>query len=195
MRSGSVVGASILALSLLIVNFSVFLLLSPAIVATTSFLYEDIYVLVTSGLEFSSKPIWEEKLINTGETPINDTHAIVSFIGNGTITVPGTGRIVNMTNYGTAIVSPIVGSPGTINTHGKESVFSEVGDITAIIFYEILQIDPVLHGIGLAVFDSNATGTLAPFNGMIVVGTHEENPNTQEAVITLWEWQSGMTSH
>ncbi|MGH9925639.1 MAG: hypothetical protein ACRD5B_09700, partial [Nitrososphaeraceae archaeon] len=90
---------------------------------------------------------------------------------------------------------PIVGSPGTINTHGKESVFSEDGDITAITFYEILQIDPVLHGIGLAVFDSNATGTLAPFNGMIVVGTHEENPNTQEAVITLWEWQSGMTSH
>ncbi|MGH9978539.1 MAG: hypothetical protein ACRD8Z_22315 [Nitrososphaeraceae archaeon] len=44
-------------------------------------------------------------------------------------------------------------------------------------------------------FDSNATSTLVPFNGMIVVGIHEENPNTQEAVITLWEWQSGMTSH
>ncbi|MGH9978540.1 MAG: hypothetical protein ACRD8Z_22320 [Nitrososphaeraceae archaeon] len=39
-----------------------------------------------------------------------------------------------MTNYGTAIVSPIVGSPGTINTHGKESVFSEDGDTTATRF-------------------------------------------------------------
>jgi hypothetical protein len=33
---------------------------------------------------------------------------------------------------------------------------------------------------------------LAPFNGMMVVGTHEEDPNAQAATIRLWEWQSGI---
>jgi hypothetical protein len=42
------------------------------------------------------------------------------------------------------------------------------------------------------VFDRNATGSLAPFNGMMVVGTHEEDPNAAAATITLWEWQSGI---
>jgi hypothetical protein len=42
------------------------------------------------------------------------------------------------------------------------------------------------------VFDRNATGSLAPFNGMMVIGTHEEDPSTQGATIILWEWQSGI---
>jgi hypothetical protein len=42
------------------------------------------------------------------------------------------------------------------------------------------------------VFDNNATGSLAPFNGMMVVGTHEEDPITQAATIRLWEWDSGI---
>jgi hypothetical protein len=45
----------------------------------------------------------------------------------------------------------------------------------------------------MAVFDRNATGNLAPFNGMMVVGTHEEQPNAEGTTITLWEWQSGIT--
>jgi hypothetical protein len=39
------------------------------------------------------------------------------------------------------------------------------------------------------VFDRNATGMLAPFNNMMVVGTHEEN--AEEAIVTLWELESG----
>jgi len=42
------------------------------------------------------------------------------------------------------------------------------------------------------VFDNNATGMLATFNGMMVVGTHEEDPNVQAATIRLWEWQGGI---
>jgi hypothetical protein len=42
------------------------------------------------------------------------------------------------------------------------------------------------------VFDNNATGRLATFNGMMVVGTHEEDPNVQAATIRLWEWQGGI---
>jgi hypothetical protein len=44
----------------------------------------------------------------------------------------------------------------------------------------------------IPVFDRNATGMLAPFNGMIVTGTHDEPPNAGVAIIKLWEWQSGI---
>jgi hypothetical protein len=42
------------------------------------------------------------------------------------------------------------------------------------------------------VFDNNATGSLAPFNGMMVVGTYEEDPSTRKATIRLLEWESGI---
>jgi hypothetical protein len=74
-------------------------------------------------------------------TPINQTHNIVEFVGNGTMTVPDTGQTINMTNNGTAIISPVPGAaPGTIGAYGRESVFSQDdNDTTAITFYEIVQ--------------------------------------------------------
>jgi hypothetical protein len=51
---------------------------------------------------------------------------------------------------------------------------------------------PQGKGIIIAVFDRNATGMLAPFNGMIVRGRHDEPPNVGAAVIKLWEWKSGI---
>ena len=144
----------------------------------------------SSGLELSSQPIWDEQATTTGRTTINETHSIVSFIGNGTMTVPDTGETINMTNNGGWLVSSETGS-----AYGREHVFSEDGDTTAITFYEIIRYDPATFqgkGLVIAVFDNNATGMLAPFNGMMVVGTHEEDPNTQAATIILWEWQSGI---
>ncbi|MGH9911021.1 MAG: hypothetical protein ACRD5E_02975 [Nitrososphaeraceae archaeon] len=38
-------------------------------------------------------------------------------------------------------------------------------------------------------FDRNATGLLAPFNGMIAAGTHDAPLIPEEANVTLWEWQ------
>ena len=147
----------------------------------------------SSGIKLSPHPIWSEGVMNTGNTPINKTHTFVTFTGNGTMTVPDTRQNINMTNNGTAIISPVSGSPTTISASGRESVFSEDGDTTAITFHEIIQYDPESlqgKGIIIAVFDSNATGTLAPFNGMIVAGTHYEN--TEEAIVTLWEWGTGI---
>src|ERR671910_1123105 len=143
------------------------------------------------GLELSPQPIWEEEVSNTGVTPINETHTLIAFIGNGTLTVPDTGETINMTNNGTALFSSETGS-----AYGKENVFSEDGDTTAITFFEIVQYQPEPFqgkGLVMAVFDRNATGNLAPFNGMMVVGTHEEQPNAEGTTITLWEWQSGIT--
>ncbi|HEX2472629.1 MAG TPA: hypothetical protein VHJ59_07755 [Nitrososphaera sp.] len=150
----------------------------------------------SSGLELSPQPIWQERVATTGVTPINETHSIVDFDGNGTMTVPDTGETINMTNNGTAIISPVTGSADTISAYGRENVFSEDDDdTTAITFYEIVQYQPEPFqgkGLVIAVFDRNATGSLAPFNGMMVVGTHEEDPNAAAATITLWEWQGGI---
>jgi hypothetical protein len=150
----------------------------------------------SSGMELSPQPIWEEEATTSGMTPINQTHSIVTFIGNGTLTVPDTGQTINMTNNGTAFISPVIGSNGTVSAYGKENVFSsEDGDTTAITFHEIVHYNPTTFegkGIVIAVFDANATSSLAPFNDMFVTGVHYEDPNAQASTITLWEWESGI---
>jgi hypothetical protein len=149
-----------------------------------------------SGLELSSQAVWDEQVTSTGVTPINETHSIATFIGNGTMTVPDTDQTVNMTNNGTAIISPVPGYTDTVSASGREYVFSEDDDATsAITFHEIIRYNPETfegNGLVVAVFDNNATGSLAPFNGMMVVGTHEEDPSTRTSTITLWEWVSGI---
>src|SRR5215203_1829888 len=147
-------------------------------------------------LELSAQPVWDEQATSTSVTPINETHRIATFIGNGTMTVPDTGETINMTNNGTAFISFVPGYNETVGTYGREYVFSvDDGDTTAITFNEIIRYDPETfegNGLVIAVFDNNATGSLAPFNGMMVVGTHEEDPSTQTATIRLWEWESGI---
>jgi hypothetical protein len=102
------------------------------------------------------------------------------------LTVPGTGQTVKMTNNGTGLVSPIPGYAETVSAVGREYVLStEDGDKTAITFHEIRRYDPTTFkgaGIVIAVFDRNATGMLAPFNGMMVVGTYFEDPNVRAAI-------------
>jgi hypothetical protein len=143
--------------------------------------------LSSSEIHLSPQPIWEERVRSTGETPFNQTHSINTFFGNGTLTVPDTGETIDVTNNGTAIFSSVTGT-----SFGRESFFSEDGDSTAITFYEIVKEDPATlqtRGITTAVFDSNATGSLAPFNGMVVVGLHDEQPNEEGVTMTLWKWE------
>jgi hypothetical protein len=95
-------------------------------------------------------------------------------------------------NNGTAFVSSVTGSG-----YGRECVFSSKdGDSTTITFHEIMKNDPATSqtkGITMAVFGSNATGSLAPFNGMIVVGLDDEQPDAGGAATkTLWLWESGI---
>jgi hypothetical protein len=148
------------------------------------------------GLEFSAQPVWDETVRTTAIIPINETHSMAIFEGNGTMTVPDTGQIINMTNNGTAIGSLVPQANNTVISYGRENVFSvDDGDTSAITFFEIIQYDPTTFqgkGIVGAVFDANATGSLAPFNGMLVVGTHDENPSTGMVTIRLWEWQGGL---
>jgi hypothetical protein len=185
------IGASLLRLSLLtsgILQISLTLVTTT----TTSLAQEENDTTISSFvLDYSTRPIVDEVVINTGETPINETHTIVTFVGNGTMTVPETGKTFNQTNHGYAIISPLTGSPGALNSYGKETVLSDDGDTTSFTFYEIIQSDaanPQGKGVLIAVYDRNATGLLAPFNGMMALGTHKE-PLNPEAFLTLWEWQ------
>ena len=152
--------------------------------------------LPSSGLELSAQPVWDERVWTTSITPINQTHNMAAFEGNGTMIVPGTGEIINMTNNGTAIGSIVPQANNTVISYGRENVFSvEDGDTSAITFFEIVKYDPMTfqgRGLVTAVFDRNATGSLAPFNGMLVVGTHEEDPSTQTVTIRLWEVETGL---
>jgi hypothetical protein len=144
-------------------------------------------LLSSSEIHLSPQPIWEERVENTGETYFNQTHSIITFFGNGTLTVPDTGEVIDVSNNGTAISSSVTGI-----SFGRESFFSEGGDSTAITFYEIVKDDPSTlqtRAITTAVFDSNGTGSLAPFNGMIVVGLHEQQPNEEGVTRTLWKWE------
>jgi hypothetical protein len=143
----------------------------------------------SSVIHLSAQPIWQERTGNTGVTPFDQTHSIVTFFGNGTLTVPDTGETIHATNNGTAFMSSVTGSG-----YGRASFFSEEdSDTTAITFYEIMKSDPgtsQTKGITIAVFDNNATGSLRPFNGMIVVGLHDEQPNAGVGTRTLWMWES-----
>jgi hypothetical protein len=175
---------------LLLLSSSI-LLVNLILMTTTTHAQEENDTSVSSfGLDFSPHPIVDEVVINTGETPINETHTIVTFVGNGTMTVPDTGMTFNQINHGYAIISPVTGSPGTLSSYGKETVLAGDGNTMSFTFYEIIQsdtTDPLGKGIMIAVYDRNATGLLAPFNGMMAIGTHKE-PLNPEAFLTLWEW-------
>jgi hypothetical protein len=166
--------------------------ISPVLASTTG----NATTTAPSALELSAQPVWDEQATSTSVTPINETHRVATFIGNGTMTVPDTGETINMTNNGTAFISFVPGYNETVSAYGREYVYSEDdNDTTAITFNEIIRYDPATFegsGLVIAVFDNNATGSLAPFNGMMVVGTHEEDPSTQAATIRLWEWESGI---
>jgi hypothetical protein len=67
---------------------------------------------------------------------------------------------------------------------------TEDGEIVTATFYEILEFPPGaggVNGISIAVLHTNSTGTLAPLNGMIVVGTDYQYP-ISEGFGTYWEW-------
>jgi hypothetical protein len=48
------------------------------------------------------------------------------------------------------------------------------------------------RAIAIALVHTNSTGRLAPFNDIMIVGTHEQDPNTQTVTFRYSEWQSGI---
>jgi hypothetical protein len=142
-----------------------------------------------SDIELSPQPIYQEHVRDVSETLINQTHAQLVVEGNGTLTLPNSKESVRTTSTGSGIVS-------IFSTFaGKEILTTEDGSENATaISYEIARSNKeqgIGKGISIAVINTNSTGRLAPLDGMILVGQEEVQPDGR-ALLTYWEWQSGI---
>ncbi|MFL6495884.1 MAG: hypothetical protein ACJ703_05595 [Nitrososphaera sp.] len=149
-----------------------------------------------SGIDLSSsQPVYQERSPPGGLIPINETHGILTFSGNGTITLPNSTQAINTTSNGTGIISF-----ATTSGYAKETIRAENGETVTATTYEIVRFNnPAAapqgggKGIVTAVFQTNSTGTLAPLNGMILAGI-DNLSSSGESHVTLWRWESGITN-
>ena len=177
------------ALTLLAVGF---LLISPATVTATPSNSTSTTTMLSSSspqIELSSQPVYQEHVRDVSETLINQTHAHLIVEGNGTLTLPNSTESIRTTSSGSGIVS-------IFSTFaGKEILTTEDGTENATaISYEIARSDKeqgIGKGISIAVIHTNSTGRLAPLDGMILIGQEEFQPDGR-ALLTYWEWQSGI---
>ena len=143
----------------------------------------------SSGIELSPQPIYQEHVRDVSETLINQTHAQLVVEGNGTLTLQNSTETMKTTSTGSGIVSII----GTFA--GKEILTTEDGSENATATsYEIARSNKeegIGKGIAIAIIHTNSTGRLAPLDGMILAGQEEFQPDGR-ALITFWEWQSGI---
>jgi hypothetical protein len=147
----------------------------------------------SSGIELSEQPVLQERTRTVSETPINYAHTSITFIGNGTLTLPinNIDTIVNFTSNGSALISFV-----TQSAQGMETIRAEDGETATITFYEIVKFNPATRegeGIITADVHTNPTGTLAPLNGMVLAGIDNIQPNG-ESNVTLWEWESRISN-
>ena len=143
----------------------------------------------SSEIELSPQPIYQEHVRDVSETLINQTHAHLIVEGNGTLTLPDSTESIKTTSTGSGTVS-------IFSTFaGKEILTTEDGTENATaISYEIARSNKeqgIGKGISIAVIHTNSTGRLAPLDGMILVGLEEFQPDGR-ALLTYWEWQSGI---
>jgi hypothetical protein len=140
-------------------------------------------------IELSPEAVYQERQITVGETAVNQTHVQLTMSGNGTLTLPNTTETISTTSTGSLIVS--LDGTGA----GKEVITTEDGSesVTATI-YAIARFGMEGgRGIMITLLDTDSTGRLAPLDGMILAGQFEIPPPPEEAaLITLWEWQSGI---
>src|SRR5918996_1385035 len=139
-------------------------------------------------IELSPQPVYQERQINLSENPINQTHIQLTTSGNGTITLPNTTETINTTAMGSLLAS----FDGAVA--GKEVITTEDGSESATAtIYAIGRFGEESRAIVISLVDTNSTGRLAPLDGMMLAGLVEFPPPPEEAaLITLWEWQSGI---
>ena len=143
----------------------------------------------SSVIELSLQPIYQEHVRDVSETLINQTHAQLIVEGNGTLTLPNSTETIKTISTGSGIVS-------IFSTFaGKVILTTEDGSENAIATsYEIAHSNKeegIGKGIAIAIIHTNSTGRLAPLDGMILVGQEEFQPDGR-ALLTYWEWQSGI---
>jgi hypothetical protein len=141
--------------------------------------------LLPSKIQLSSQPVYQAHLRIVGQNPINETHASVTFSGNGTLTLPNTTQAINITNNGSALVSI-----ATESSQMKLTIKTQDGEEdTATITLYVIERHPAgttgeSEGIAIAVVNTNTnattSGMLAPLNDMRLVGIIESQTTTGE---------------
>lgn len=147
----------------------------------------------SSGIDLSQQPVLQERTRVESETQINYAYASITFIGNGTLTIPNSNisSRVNFTSNGSALISFM-----TQSSQGTEIIRTDDGTTATLTFYEIAKFNPVTRegeGIIIAEVSTNPSGPLAPLNGMILAGIDDIQPNG-ESNVTLWEWESRISN-
>jgi len=143
----------------------------------------------TSVIELSLQPIYQEHVRDVSETLVNQTHAQLIVEGNGTLTLPNGTETIKTTSTGSGIVSIFSTFAGKVILTTEDG--SENATATS---YEIARSNKeegIGKGIAIAIIHTNSTGRLAPLDGMILVGQEEFQPDGR-ALLTYWEWQSGI---
>lgn len=142
----------------------------------------------SSGIELSPQPVYQERQGTVSETPINQTHIQLALSGSGTITLPNTTETISTTSTGSLIAS----LDGT--AAGKEVITTEDGSESATAtIYAIARFGMEEgRGIIIALLETDSTERLAPLDRMILAGQIEFPPEEETALVTLWEWQSGI---
>jgi hypothetical protein len=166
-------------------------LAAPA--ATTTMIADNITRSTTtassSGLEPSPQPIYQVNVRDVNETLINQTHAQLITEGNGTLKLPNDTETIRTITRGIGIVS----IKGTFS--GKEILTTEDGmDSATARTYEIARSNKeqgIGKGIAIMIIHTDSTGRLAPLDGIILIGQEEIQPGGR-ALLTFWEWQSGI---
>jgi hypothetical protein len=150
----------------------------------------------SSAIDLSQQPVLQERTRIESETQINYAYASITFIGNGTLTIPNSNinnsnTRVNFTSNGSALISFM-----TQSSQGTEIIRTDDGTTATLTFYEIAKFNPVTgegEGIIIAEVSTNPSGPLAPLNGMILAGIDDIRPNG-ESNVTLWEWESRISN-
>jgi hypothetical protein len=141
-------------------------------------------------IELSPEIVYQERQINTNETPINQTHVQLTTSGNGTLTLPNTTETISTTSTGNILASFDGTASGKVVITTENGSESATATIYALIRYGMEE----ERGILMALVDTDSTAVrLAPLDGMILAGLIEFPPEeTSAALITLSEWQSGI---
>ena len=147
----------------------------------------------SSAIDLSQQPVLQERTRVESETQINYAYSSITFMGNGTLTLPNSNinNRVNFTSNGSALISFM-----TQSSQGTEIIRTDDGTTATLTFYEIAKFNPVTgegEGIIIAEINTNPSGPLAPLNGMILAGIDDIRPNG-ESNVTLWEWESRISN-
>ena len=146
----------------------------------------------TSGIKLSPHIVLQEGTTTTSQTPINQTHMMAAFSGNGTLILPGSTQTIKFTTKGTGLISL-----ATHSVEAKETLTTEQGETATSTIYEITKFNPAApsqgKGLTMAIIQTGSTGLLAPLNGTILAGISDLQPSGQNSV-KLWEWESGIVS-